>query len=662
MKLVIVESPTKAKTLEQFLGKGYKVTSSFGHVRDLPRGQLGIDEENNFEPRYVIPRAAQKKVTALKKTAKGENIDEVILATDEDREGEAIAWHLSYILDLDPAMAKRIVFHEITKEAIQSAIENPRKLNKDLVDAQQARRIIDRLVGYKLSPFLWKKIRGGLSAGRVQSVALKLVVEREEERRAFKPQEYWSIKIVLEVDGEKFESQIAKIDADKLDKLDIKNEKAAKEIVDDLSGKKVTVTDIKQKETKRNPSPPFITSTLQQQSSSRLGFSAKKTMVLAQKLYENGYITYMRTDSLNLSKQSTSAAASWLSKNFGKEYALLKSRAFRGKSKLAQEAHEAIRPTDPTKIPDSINVGKDEKRVYQLIWQRFMASQMPPAQFLTTKVTLSAVGDKHKYELGVNGNVMKFDGFLKVWPSKTEDKIIPELKESQEMDISEIAPEQHFTEPPARYNEASLIKALEENGIGRPSTYAPIISVIQNRGYVTKDEAKRFVPEETGEIVNKVLSEHFPKIVDTNFTAQIEEEFDEVANGLEEWRKVVSTFYKPFIENLNKKYEEVKKEDLVEEKVTDTKCDKCGKMMVEKIGRFGKFLACPGFPECKNTKNLKQEPDKIGMKCPDCKKGDIVTRKTRKGRLFYGCEKYPDCEYASWKDPREEDSSKKEEE
>ena len=653
MKLVIVESPTKAKTLSGFLGKEYNIESSYGHVRDLPKGTLGVDIEKRFEPKYIVPRKAQKNLNSLKKLASG--AEEVILATDEDREGEAIAWHLAEALNLktDP---KRIVFHEITRSAIEKAIENPRSINKDLVDAQQARRIMDRLVGYKLSPFLWKKVRGGLSAGRVQSVALKLIVDREIEIRGFKPQEYWSISGLFEGKGEKFEGELIKRDGDKIDKFDVKTARDAQVIANDIKKGKASIFSATKKEVSRRPLPPYITSTLQQDGSRRLGFSSKKTMVLAQKLYENGHITYMRTDSVNLSKESTLAAKTWLGANLGEKYAGVAPRVYRGKSKLAQEAHEAIRPTNPSVTPETIKVAGDEGRLYNLIWRRFMASQMPDAKFETVALDVKVDGIKSKYIMRANGNIMLFDGFLNIWLSKIEEKSLPNLDKGNEVQVLDCLTGQHFTEPPARYNEASLIKSLEEFGIGRPSTYAPIISVIQDRGYVLKDQNKRFVPEEIGEIVSKLLSKHFPAIVDVAFTASIEEKFDEIANGLENWQEMIKNFYEPFAENLDKKYTEVKKDKAMLEQPTDIDCDKCGRKMVIKHGRFGKFMACPGFPECKNTKNIKQEAEKIDMNCPECHEGDIVVRRTKKGRTFYGCGRYPDCKYASWKNPKESES------
>ena len=651
MKLVIVESPTKARTIGGFLGKDFIVESSYGHVRDLPKGRLGVDEIT-FEPQYVIPTKSRKTINKLKKTASSS--EEVILATDEDREGEAIAWHLAQALELGTGVkVKRIVFHEITKSALGEAIKKPRIINEDLVDAQQARRVIDRLVGYKLSPFLWKKIRGGLSAGRVQSVALKLIVDREREIKNFTPREYWTVKGVFESAGGQLEAELVGVGDKKLDKFDIATARDAQLIANDIKKSNAKVSDIGAKEITKKPSPPFITSTLQQYASRRLGLSAKKTMFLAQKLYEGGLITYMRTDSVHMSRESVILAKEWLEKNLGVEYGKSAPRVYRSKSKLAQEAHEAIRPTKPSLVPEQIKAQEDERKLYGLIWKRFIASQMPDARFEVTTVRIKAKGIQNHYELRTGSTITKFDGFQKILPPKSESGSLPELKKNEILKVLETIPERHFTEPLPRYNEASLIKSLEEYGIGRPSTYAPIISVIQDRGYVIKDKDRRFLPEEIGGLVNQILVEHFPNIVDIDFTVKMEEKFDEVANGIEEWKTVVAEFYKPFLKNLDKKYEEVKKTEVVQEE-TDIKCEQCGRRMVIKFGRFGKFLACPGYPECKNTKNLKEPAEKLGLGCLKCPDGEIVTRRTKRGRLFYGCNRYPVCDYASWKDPREE--------
>lgn len=667
MNLVIVESPTKAKTISKFLGSKYKVESSFGHIRDLPKSKLGVDLENNFEPQYIIPKKAQKNVTALKKLAS--KADEVILATDEDREGEAIAWHLMQALKLDEKnqeTVKRIAFHEITKTAIDEAIKNPRQIDNHLVDAQQARRVLDRLVGYKLSPFLWKKVVRGLSAGRVQSVALKLIVEREEEINKFKPDEYWTILAKFETDQkEKFEASLSKINGEALEKLGIKNEGEARKIQADLENSEFSIKKIEKSETSKNPSPPFITSTLQQSASRFLGFSAKKTMFLAQSLYENGHITYMRTDSTNISKDALAAAQNWIKENLGEKYSE-GAKTYKGKSKLAQEAHEAIRPTNPNLAPKEFgstkkSLEKDEERLYDLIWRRFIASQLPSAILDSTKIEISALSklSPKPHTLVANGNTIRFNGFLRVWPIKLEEKEFPFLKESDHLQLLSVSPIQHFTEPPPRYNEASLIKTLEKFGIGRPSTYAPTLSVIENRNYVEKVD-KRFKPTEIGILVNKIICENFPEIVDIEFTAKMEEDLDEIAEGKEKWRDVIRLFYEPFSKHLEKMYENVKKE-VVEEK-TDEICDKCGKPMVIKFGRFGKFIACSGFPDCKNTKKIETPKKLIGLKCPKCAEGDVVEKRVnRKGRargkIFWGCSRYPNCDYASWTNPLEKKES-----
>jgi len=662
MNLVIVESPTKARTISQFLAKDYKVESSYGHIRDLPKSKLGIDVEKNFEPQYIIPLKARKRVNRLKKEA--EKAAAVILATDEDREGEAIAWHLTEALGFGNPKSKilnpnvqRIVFHEITKSAIEEALENPRDIDMNLVDSQQARRVLDRLVGYKLSPFLWEKVMKRLSAGRVQSVALRLIVEREEEIRNFKPEEYWTIETLLQSAGaskkNQFGALLHKINDEIIPKLGIKTKEEAGKIVDDLQKCEYKILKIEKKEIKKNPLPPFITSTLQQEAFKRLRFSAKQTMRIAQNLYENGLITYMRTDSLNISKESVRQAAGWIEKNLGKEYVAQAPRFFKTKSRLAQEAHEAIRPTNLDLTPEKVQVKfPQEKRLYELIWRRFIASQLPQAIFDATRVEIKAQNSKF-YILIANGNTLRFDGFLKIWPMKFEEIDLPVLKENGKLKLIKINPFQHFTEPPARYNEASLIKTLEKYGIGRPSTYAPIISVIQERNYVYKNEERRFQPTEIGEVVNKILVKHFPEVVDIQFTAEMEKELDEIAQGSQKWQKVIKEFYEPFNKNLEQKYQEVEKQKPIEEK-TEEICEKCGKSMVIKYGRFGKFLACSGFPECKNTKTIKiaMTNDKgEEIKCPKCQTGTIVRLRTKTGRFFYGCSRYPKCDFASWTKP-----------
>ncbi len=658
MNLVIVESPTKAKTISKFLGKKYKVESSYGHIRDLPKSTLGIDVENNFEPKYIVPVKAKKVVKQLKEDVK--KSDTIILATDQDREGEAIAWHLAQALGLDKY--KRIVFHEITKTAIEHALTESRELDMNMVDAQQARRILDRLVGYKLSPFLWKKVTRGLSAGRVQSVAVRLIVERENEIRAFKPDEYWTIIAELLKGQNMVEFSLNKIGGQSVDKLEIKTKERADKIVTDLQKSDFVVSSVEKKEANKNPLPPFTTSTMQQAAATRLGFSSKKTMVIAQHLYENGHITYMRTDSVNLSKESVSAAKDWLTKELGENYSLPQPRLFKATSKLAQEAHEAVRPTNIFATPDTIELTDEgEKKLYRLIWQRFVACQMPQATVALTGVDVEAGPAKadargaSNYTLRTNGQMIIFPGFLKIWPQKFSEKDLPEMVKGDRLNLKAVKPDQHFTEPPPRYTEASLIKILEEYGIGRPSTYAPTISVIQARNYVRKEGGK-FLPTETGELVNKVLTEHFPQIVDIGFTAKMEEQLDQIADGKEKWQQVIGDFYGPFEKNLELKYNEVNKSDFVKEEMTDEKCEKCGKQMMIKYGRFGKFMACSGFPECKTTKALpKDAPKMIGMKCPKCIEGDVIERKVTRGRargkIFWGCSRYPKCDYASWTNP-----------
>ncbi len=707
MKLVIVESPTKAKTISKFLGKNFSVKSSYGHVRDLPAKELGVDIKNDFTPEYIIPGKATDRVSELKKIAK--KADEVILATDEDREGEAISWHLIEALGLDKNKTyKRIAFHEITKKAIEKAMENPRELDLNLVDAQQARRILDRLVGYKLSPFLWKKIRRGLSAGRVQSVALRLIVEKEREIEKFKPTEYWQISALLESEKKTFEAKVLKENNKSLGKLGVKNEKQAQEIVSFLEKATYQIEQIAKKEVKKTPAPPYTTSTLQQDANSKFGWSAKQTMMVAQKLYEGiqlgkegsvGLITYMRTDSLNLSMESLLSAQKTIEKKFGPEFSLESPRFYKNKSKGVQEAHEAIRPTFPEKTPGEIQEFLDPKefKLYNLIWQRMIASQMKEAIMNSETVDISATkkGTEKKFILRANGSTVKFEGFLKVYGEKIPvlENILPELEEKKILNLQKINSEQKFTQPPARYSEATLIKALEENGIGRPSTYAPTISTIIERKYIEKDDNRRLFPLEIGFLVSDVLVEHFAEIVDYKFTAKMEEDLDEIAEGKKEWVPVIRDFYEPFEKNLKTKTKEVKKEDFQEK--LEKKCPACGGDLLVKFGRFGKFIACSNYPECKHTektdeekkmdeevagevceicgakmvvkrgrfgaflgcsnypecKNIKRIEKKTGLICPKCGKGEIVERKSKRGRLFYGCNTYPECDFALWNKP-----------
>lgn len=684
--LVIVESPTKAKTISRFLGRDFVVESSFGHIRDLPTSTLGIDVEHDFTPKYVTPKKASSRVKILKELAK--KSDRIILATDEDREGEAIAWHLAQALGLGnsksqdtispastrpesgeagkqttnskkqiPKDVQRIVFHEITKKAIEEALQHPRDIDMHLVDAQQARRILDRIVGYKLSPFLWKKIVRGLSAGRVQSVAVRLIVDREREIEQFKPQEYWNIVAHFN-HKPPFSANLLRIEEKQLDKLSIASKKSADDIIADLPNASYAVRSIEKKATQRNPLPPFTTSTLQQTASTRLGFSARQTMVIAQQLYEgadigeggsSGLITYMRTDSLNLSAESLTAAASYIRSIWGSVYAVLTPRAYKTKTKGAQEAHEAIRPTDVTRTPASLKQHLDthQYKLYELIWQRFVATQMPAAVFDATTVDIEAKGSGAAYTFRATGSVLTFDGFLAVYPMKTEDTLLPQLTAKEQLDLDHLESKQHFTEPPPRYSEASLIKILEKNGIGRPSTYAPTISTIQERNYVQKNEAKRFQPTEMGTMVTDLLVEHFPVIVDVQFTARMEEELDKIAEGERAWIPTIREFYEPFEKNLQEKYETVQKQTTEEE--TGEMCEKCGKPMMIKQGRFGKFIACSGFPECRNTKRLPSETP--GVPCPTCGTGELIARRTKRGRTFYGCSTYPTCDFALWDKP-----------
>ena len=623
--LIIVESPTKANTIKKFLGKDKNVLSSYGHIRDLPKSKIGIDIDNDFEISYVIPTKARKNFNLLKKEA--EKSDITYIATDPDREGEAIAWHLVEALNLKKY--KRISFHEITKTAIENALSHPGEININLVNAQQARRALDRIVGYKLSPFLWKKIMRGLSAGRVQSVALKLIVDREKEIKDFKPEEYWSIAVILKKDKE-IEAIL------KVPKMSIKTEKDADKITKELEKSLYSIKSIEKKQIKRSPLPPLITSTLQQEAAKKFGYSSKKTMGLAQKLYEEGLITYHRTDSLNLSNEALKMAENYIIKEFGENY--YQHRIFKTK-KRAQEAHEAIRPTSTEK--------KDNSKIYNLIFNRFIASQMAQAIFDSVKVEIETNNGKL---LQSNGSTLRFDGFLKVYPMKFEEKELPQLSKGDKLNLVKVNPQQHFTQPPARYNEAGLIKALEENEIGRPSTYAPIISTIQMRNYVEKNKEGRFEPTEIGTSVNEILSTHFPEIVDIKFTAKLENNLDDVAMGKEDWKELLRKFYIPFNKNLEEKYNDVEKQT-PEPVMTDEICPKCGKRMMIKTGRFGKFLACSGFPDCKSTKTINDETKKTGVKCPQCDQAELVMKKTKRGKIFYGCPNWPDCNFALWDKP-----------
>ncbi len=638
MNLIIVESPAKSKTIKSFLGKDYQIAATLGHIRDLPKSTLGIDVENNFKPKYINILGKAKTINGLKGLSK--KAKKVWLAMDPDREGEAIAWHTAHALKLGEKY-ERIVFHEITKSAILKALKNPRKIDQNLVNAQQARRILDRIVGYKLSPLLWKKIAKGLSAGRVQSVALRLIAEREKEIKNFVNQEYWTIEALLKKGKDSFKALLVKKDGKVLDKFALANKKQAEEIVKELKETEYKVLNLEKKEVKKNPLPPFITSTLQQEAWQRFHWPAQSTMRVAQSLYEKGLITYHRSDSLSLSQQSLFAAKKVILESFGKNYYPGYSRQFKTKSKVAQEAHEAIRPTYPNKSPESLSgLEKSQTKLYDLIWRRFIACQMSPAIFDATKIDVSA----KNYVFSANGQIKKFDGFLAVYPLKFEEVELPEVKVNEILTLEELLPSQHFTQPPARYNEASLIKELEKNGIGRPSTYAPIISVIQERRYVEKNEEKRFYPTETGNLVSDLLLKHFPEIVDLNFTAAMEEDLDEIAIGKKEWTKILKEFYDPFAKNLAAKYKEIEKH--VE--LAGEKCPECGSELVFKISRYGKFYGCSNFPKCKFTKPLE---NKLGIKCPKCQKGDLVAKRTKRRKIFYGCDQWPKCDFALWDEP-----------
>jgi len=651
--LVIVESPAKAKTIERYLGKKYKVKASLGHVRDLPKSQMGVDVENEFEPKYITIRGKGPVLKDLKTAAK--KAKKVYLAADPDREGEAIAWHLAHSLDIDESSECRVVFNEITKEAIKDSFKQPRTIDSHLVDAQQARRILDRLVGYNISPILWKKVKKGLSAGRVQSVALKIIVDRENEIKKFVPEEYWTIEADFLKDKEKFEGSFYGVDGKK---QDLKNEEDVKTIQQRMTGKDFSVEKVNKRERKRNPSLPFTTSSLQQEAARKLNFRAKKTMMIAQQLYEGidlggkqgttGLITYMRTDSTRLSNSAKDDAKQYIENNFGSEYLGNSKKA--KKQEGAQDAHEAIRPTGADRDPKAMKsiLSRDQYRLYKLVWDRFVSSQMAPAVLDTMTVHLYNQG----VEFRATGSEVKFKGFMKVYiegrddNKKEKDKLLPHLEEGMTVKAEEITPNQHFTQPPPRYTEARLVKTLEELGIGRPSTYAPTLDTIQRRGYVALDN-KRFVPTELGEIVLEQLIEYFPEIIDLDFTKEMEDDLDAIEVGKEDWVSIIGDFYKDFQPRLEKAEKEMEEIEIKDEPA-GIDCESCGHEMVYKMGRYGKFLACSNFPECRNTKPILK---KIGVTCPKCQKGDVVERKSKKNRKFYGCDRYPECEFISWDKP-----------
>ncbi len=652
--LVIVESPAKAKTIERHLGKNYIVRASMGHLRDLPKSQFGIDVENEFSPKYINVRGKGDLIRALKKEAK--NADKIYLASDPDREGEAIAWHLAFILGVDPEKDCRIVFHEITKPAIEEAVQHPRPIHMEQVDAQQARRMLDRIVGYKLSPLLWRKVRKGLSAGRVQSVTVRLICDREREIDAFQSEEYWTVEAKLKKGKNTFTADVTHAHGKK---IALHSEAQTKILTDDLVQQNFTIKEVKRSERRKKPAPPFTTSSLQQDAARKLGFTSGRTMMIAQQLYEGivlgrhgstGLITYMRTDSTRISNLAIDEARSYLTEEYGKEYIPTRPNIY-AMGKKAQDAHEAIRPTSIMRTPSDVEqyLNRDQLRLYTLIWQRFAASQMSAAVYDTIAAQIAA-GD---YQLRAHGSKLKFKGYTAVYAGaeiakKEKDTLLPELEAGDILALSELKPEQHFTEPPPRYNDASIVKTLEEMGIGRPSTYAPIIETIQKRGYVERRE-KQFRPTELGFIVTDMLEEYFKDIVDVKFTANLEGELDEVADGTLNKNDLLRKFYAPFEETL-KNAEEVIGTVEIPDEVTDIPCDKCGRMMVVKQGRFGKFLACPGFPDCRNAKPLLRD---TGVACPKCG-GKIVERKSRRGRAFFGCDRYPDCDYTTWDEPQQE--------
>lgn len=641
--LVIVESPAKAKTIEKYLGRQYKVVASVGHIRDLKKSSMSIDFDNHYEPQYINIRGKGPLINALKKEAK--NAKKVYLASDPDREGEAISWHLSHILGLDPDDNNRVVFNEITKDAVKEAFEGPRKIDMDLVDSQQARRVLDRIVGYSISPILWKKVKKGLSAGRVQSVALKLIIDREHEIKAFVPKEYWSIDGLFKKGTKKFQASFYGLNGKKM-KLNTNDD--VKLVLSQLSSDDFMVSKVEKKERRRHAPLPYTTSSLQQDAANKINFRTRKTMMVAQQLYEGislgpngtqGLITYMRTDSTRISPVAQDDAAGFIVERFGSQYSKHGNRVKNATG--AQDAHEAIRPSNVNHTPEAIAkfLDKDQLKLYTLIWNRFVASQMTAAVFDTVKVNLEQNG----VLFVANGSQMKFDGYMAVYNDSDKSKMLPEMTEGEVVKKVTLTPEQHFTQPPARYSEASLIKTLEENGVGRPSTYAPTLDVIQRRYYV-KLAAKRFEPTELGEIVNQLIVEFFPDIVDVKFTADMEDKLDQIEIGKEAWQNVVDQFYKPFVKELTKAETEIEKIQIKDEPA-GFDCELCGHPMVVKLGRFGKFYACSNFPECHHTKAITKE---IGVSCPACQQGQVIERKTKRNRIFYGCDRYPECDFTSW--------------
>ena len=651
--LVIVESPAKAKTISKYLGKNYTVEASMGHVRDLPKSKLGVDIEDNFTPKYITIRGKGELIAKLKKAAK--KADKIYLATDPDREGEAISWHLANILKISEDETCRIVFNEITKGAVKESIKGARKINLNLVDAQQARRVLDRLVGYEISPILWKNVKWGLSAGRVQSAALKLICDKEEEIKAFEPKEYWTVDCVLKKERRKFPIKLTKYENKK---IEISNENEANKVISDLKENEYRVEKVKKGSRLKNPLPPFTTSTLQQEAAKKLNFITKRTMSIAQALYEGvdvkgfgtvGLITYMRTDSVRISEEAQGRAIEFIKESYGEEYIPEKLRVYKGKKNI-QDAHEAIRPSHIEITPEiaKANLTPEQYKLYSLIWKRFIASQMASCALNTNSIDIA----NGKYTFKASGSTIKFDGFMKVYDYTTEDDendvLLPSLEEGEVLEPSSVEGKQHFTQPPARYTEASFVKLLEEKGIGRPSTYVPTISTLLSREYVIR-EKKNLIPTELGFIVNNIMSDYFKQIVDVDFTAGMERKLDNIEEGNEEWKKVVGEFFEPLQVAIEKAEKEISKV-VIEDKVSDVPCDKCGRMMVIKKGRYGTFLACPGYPECKNAKPIVEELD---VPCPKCG-GKILAKRSKKGKKFFGCSNYPNCDFVSWNEPIKE--------
>lgn len=655
--LVIVESPAKAKTISKYLGKNYTVEASMGHVRDLPKSKLGVDIEDNFNPKYITIRGKGELISKLKKAAK--KADKVYLATDPDREGEAISWHLANILKISEDDTCRIVFNEITKSAVKESIKEARKINLNLVDAQQARRVVDRLVGYEISPILWKNVKWGLSAGRVQSAALKLICDREEEINAFDPKEYWTVDCLLKKDRKKFPIKLVKY---KNKKIEISTEEEANKIIKDLEENEYKIDKVKKGSRLKNPLPPFTTSTLQQEASKKLNFMTKRTMSVAQALYEGvdvkgygtvGLITYMRTDSVRISEEAQGKAIDFIKENYGDEYIPENLRVYKGKKNI-QDAHEAIRPSHIEITPEiaKASLSAEQYKLYNLIWKRFIASQMSSCILNTNSIDIV----NGSYSFKASGSTIKFDGFMKIYDYTTEDDdndvTLPLLEEGEVLAPASVEGKQHFTQPPARYTEASFVKLLEEKGIGRPSTYVPTISTILSREYVVR-EKKNLVPTELGFIVNNIMSDYFKQIVDVDFTADMERKLDYIEEGSEEWKKVVGEFFAPIKIAIEKAEKEISKV-VIEDKVSDVPCDKCGRMMVIKRGRYGTFLACPGYPECQNAKPIVEELD---VSCPKCG-GKILVKRSKKGKKFFGCSSYPNCDFVSWNEPIKDPCSK----